>query len=73
MLQKSLTTTITDESETNITNYFEINNNIDHVDSYDDLIAQMCDDPKFEKMVQAMGVDRAAGKSSLAKYKYRRN
>lgn len=64
---------ITDESETNITNYFEINNSIDHVDSYDDLIAQMCDDPKFEKMVQAMGVDRAAGKSSLAKYKYRRN
>lgn len=45
---------VTNESETNITNHFTIHNNIDHVDSYADILAEMQNDRKFEKMVQAM-------------------
>lgn len=43
---------------------------IDHVEDYNDLVTKMRDDPKFEKLVQAMTVDRMVGKSKLSKYKY---
>jgi len=43
---------------------------IDHVEDYNDFVTQLRNDPKFEKMVKAMTIDRFFGKSSLAKYNY---
>ena len=43
---------------------------IDHVEDYNDLVTKMRDDPKFEKMIQAMTVDQIVGRSKLAKYKF---
>ena len=40
---------------------------IDHVQDYNDLITQMRNDPKFERLVSAMTLDRAVGKSSFGK------
>lgn len=48
----------------------DINISIDHVENYDDLVNKMRSDGRFEKMVQAMTVDRVVGRSSLAKNKY---
>ena len=48
----------------------DLNIEIDHVEDYNDFVTQLRDDPKFEKMVQAMTTDRLSGKSKLAKYKY---
>lgn len=49
----------------------DINISIDHVENYDDLVNKMRSDGRFEKMVQSMTVDRVAGRSSLAKNKFR--
>lgn len=49
----------------------DININIDHVEDYNDLVNKMRSDGRFEKMVQSMTVDRVAGRSSLAKNKFR--
>lgn len=43
---------------------------IDHVQDYNDFVRQMQHDPQFEKMLQAMTVDRLVGGSSLKKYKF---
>ena len=40
---------------------------IDHVQDYNDFVTQLRDDPKFEKLVQAMTLDQAMGKSRLGK------
>lgn len=40
-----------------------------NVHSYNELLAEMQRDPKFEKLILAMSIDRLAGKSSLAKGK----
>ena len=48
----------------------DLNIEIDHVEDYNDFVTQLRDDPKFEKMIQAMTTDRLSGKSKLAKYKY---
>lgn len=52
---------------------YEVNIPIDHVDDYDDLINKMVNDGEFEKFIHAITLDRLAGKSKLAKYKYLRN
>ena len=44
---------------------------IDHVEDYNDFINQMKKDKQLEKMIQSMTVDRIAGKSALAKNRYR--
>ena len=44
---------------------------IDHVEDYNDFVNQLRKDRQFEKMIQSMSVDLLAGKSSLAKNKYR--
>lgn len=44
---------------------------IDHVIDYNDMVNQMRDDPKFERMLQAMTVNRITGGSSIAKNQYR--
>ena len=44
---------------------------IDHVEDYNDFVNQLKNDKQFERMVQAMTVDRVAGKSGFAKYNYR--
>ncbi len=49
----------------------DININIDHVEDYNDLVNKMRSDGRFEKMVQSMTVDRVAGRSCLAKNKFR--
>lgn len=53
----------------------DINISIDHVDDYNDFLKQvkndLTHDGKFEKMIQAMTVDRMMGKGSLAKNKFR--
>lgn len=43
---------------------------IDNVQDYNDFVRQMQHDPQFEKMLQAMTVDRLVGGSSLKKYKF---
>lgn len=43
--------------------------NIDHVKDYNDLISQMQSDPKFERLISAITLDRAVGKSSFHKNK----
>ena len=40
---------------------------IDHVQDYNDMVRQMQSDPKFEKMISAMTLDRAVGGSKLRK------
>ena len=49
---------------------YEININVElgNVQDYNDFLIQMQHDPKFERMIQAMSIDRIAGKSSLGKY-----
>ena len=42
---------------------------IDHVQDYNDLVTQMRNDPKFERLINAMTLDRAVGKSSFSKNK----
>lgn len=42
---------------------------IDHVLDYNDFIRQLRDDPKFERMINAMTLDRIAGKSAFGKNK----
>ena len=41
---------------------------IDHVQDYNDMIAQMQRDPKFDRLINAITLDRATGKSNLGKY-----
>ena len=53
-----------------VTQHFEnINFNMPNVHSYNELIAEMQRDPKFEKLILAMTLDQIAGKSKLAKNK----
>ena len=49
----------------------EINIPIEKVEDYNDFVTQLQNDPQFEKMLLSMTVDRIAGGSSLAKYKYK--
>lgn len=56
--------------ETNIQNHFEITIPIEKVEDYNDFVTQLRDDPKFEKMVQAMTLGRLNGGSPNAKYNY---
>lgn len=60
----------TDEIHTSITNHYDIDIPIDHVQDYNDFMNQLKNDPKFEKWVHAATIDRLVGKSSLAKNKY---
>ena len=45
----------------------QVNIPIDRVLDYNDLITQLRDDPKFERLVNAMTLDRAVGKSAFGK------
>lgn len=49
---------------------YQVSIAIDHVENYDDFVAQMKKDGKFEKMIQSMTIGRAAGRGALDKYKY---
>lgn len=40
---------------------------IDHVQDYNDFVTQLRDDPKFERLVQAMTIEPALGKSMFSK------
>lgn len=44
-----------------------VNVAIDHVENYEDMIKQMRDDPKFEKLINVITLDRAVGKSGFRK------
>lgn len=58
----------------NITQNFEnITFSMPNVHGYNDLLTEMQRDPKFEKLVLSMTVDRIAGRSKLAKGKAIRN
>lgn len=46
-----------------------VNIPIEHVQDYNDLVRQMQEDPKFEKLVSAMTLERANGGSRFAKNK----
>lgn len=52
-----------------VQNFENINFNMPNVHSYNELIAEMQRDPKFEKLILAMTVDQIAGKSKLGKNK----
>lgn len=65
---------------TNVPNNSNVNNNytqhfenvtfsMPNVHGYNELLAEMQKDPKFEKLILSMSIDRIAGKSSLAKGK----
>lgn len=53
-----------------IENNPQININIEHVQDYDDLIHQIQNNPKFEKVVQDITLGKALGKNSMNKFKY---
>lgn len=54
----------------NITQHFEnVTFSMPNVHGYNDLLTEMQRDPKFEKLVLSMTIDRIAGRSSLAKGK----
>lgn len=56
--------------QNNITQNFEnITFSLPNVHGYNDLLREMQSDPKFEKLVLSMTVDRIAGRSKLAKGK----
>lgn len=44
--------------------------NVGNVRDYDDFVRKLRDDRSFEKMIQAMTIDQAVGRSSFSKYKY---
>lgn len=50
-------------------NEININVEVGNVQNYNDFLTQMQRDPKFERMIQAMSIDRIGGKGSLGKYK----
>lgn len=53
-------------------NNIEVNIAIDHVDDYNDFVYKLQRDPKFEKMVQSMSIDRAVGRAnSMSKFQQR--
>lgn len=58
-------------SQSHSITFGDTNINIDHVQDYADFVTQLQNDPQFEKMLLSMTVDRIAGGSSLAKYKYK--
>ena len=45
----------------------DVNIQIDHVEDYNDLLTQMQQDPKFEKLISAITADRYMGGNSLSK------
>lgn len=49
----------------------ELNIDLPNVRNYDDFMNSARSDPKFEKLIQAMTVDRIAGRSSKEKYSVR--
>ena len=51
-----------------VTNHFDMSITLPNVKNYDEFLYKMQHDKSFEKMVQAMTVGQAAGKSSLKKY-----
>jgi len=55
------------------TNIGDINLNIeiDHVQDYNDLVRQMQSDKKFEKLIEAMSINKLVGRSSMDKYRIR--
>lgn len=57
-------------SQTNIEqNFDQIVFNMPNVKNYDEMLAQMKSDKNFQRLIDAMGVDQIAGKSSLRKGK----
>lgn len=60
-------------AESAIITFGDINIAIDHVENYDDFVTKLQHDSKFEQMMQSMTIDRLAGKSSLAKNKFKWN
>lgn len=76
----SLASRIIGDNGTSVTNaesatvtFGDINIAINHVENYDDFVTKLQHDKKFEKMMQAITVDRLVGKSSLAKNKFNWN
>lgn len=43
---------------------------IEHVENYNDFIAQLQKDQRFEKMIQSITIDRLAGKTALGKHSF---
>ena len=56
-----------------VQNFENITFSLPNVHGYNDLLREMQSDPKFEKLVLSMTVDRIAGRSKLAKGKSIRN
>lgn len=50
-------------------NFENVNFVMPNVKNYDEMLAQMRRDPNFQRLIDAMGVDQIAGKSSLRKGK----
>ena len=67
----SNTPVTTMERNNTVQNEVTVNIGIDKVMDYNDFVKQAQSDPKFEKLVQAISIDRIAGKSSLNKYNVR--
>ena len=54
-----------------IINNFNFNTNVDHVDSYSDIMNKAVNDKDFENLIQSLTTDRYLGASSLNKTKFK--
>lgn len=62
---------VINSSNPSVNNEFNINIGIDKVMDYNDFLTQMQSDKRVERLIQAVSIDRLAGKNSLGKYSIR--
>lgn len=65
---EALQPVIHERPATTINNEIQFNVNVDHVQDYNDLVKQMRNDRKFEKMIQIMVANPMRGRSTFEKY-----
>lgn len=67
---EALQPVIHERPATTIQNEIHLNINVDHVQDYNDLLRQMRNDPKFERLVQTLTLYPISGslRSTFAKY-----
>lgn len=68
-LMPGISTVVNDNSS--VQNNINVNIEIDKVTDYNSLVTQLQKDKKVERLIQAVTIDRLAGKNSLAKYNIR--
>jgi hypothetical protein len=67
-VETGTTPNITSNVQT-VNNQIDLDISLPNVTNYDDFVRQAQKDPKFEKLIQAMTIDRINGKTALSKFK----